>query len=258
MRFKDQVVIVTGGGSGIGAATARIFARDGASVTVADIANQDEVAKEITKVGGKAIAVRCDVSSSDSVQKMIEATISAFGRLDVMVSNAGVGVLSFAEGTSEEDWDRCQAINVKGGFLCAKYAIPHLRNAGGGSILFTASVAGIQGVAGALPYATSKGAVVNMTRTLALDHAHENIRVNVVCPGATDTPLLRSAPVPVEVIAAMQALGRVVTPEEIGEAFAYLASPVARCITGQTLVIDSGASAGDRSIVANALKAGGP
>lgn len=249
MRFSNKVVVVTGAGSGIGAATARLFASEGARVIVADIANQDSVVSEIVARGGTADAFFCDVSNSESVKALMAKAVESFGGLDIVVSNAGIGVLGLAEPLSEADWDRCQAVNVRGGFLCAKHALPHLRAAHGGVVLFTASIAGLEGLAGSLAYAASKAALINMARTLALDHAHEDIRFNVVCPGATDTPLLRSGAAPIEAIAAMQPLRRVVSVEEIAEGFAYLASPAARSITGQTLVIDAGASAGNTTFI---------
>lgn len=248
MQFSGKVVVVTGAASGIGAATAALFAREGALVVASDVSSLDPLVAEVTTAGGRIIGVRCDVSDATSVKGLFDRVIAEFGAVNVVIANAGIGILGNCDSQTEADWDRTFAVNVKGAFLCAKLALPHLRAAGGGAILFTASIGGVEGVRGLLAYAASKAAVINLGRSLALDHAHENIRVNIVCPGATDTPMLRSGPVPVEAIAQTLPLRRLSQPEDIAEAFLFLASEKARCITGQTITVDSGATAGDYSI----------
>lgn len=249
MKLQGKVALVTGAASGIGAATARLFACEGASIVVADRMSTKAIAEAIHAAGGRAIGVEGDVSHADTARKVIDRALATFGRLDILVNNAGVGGPGSIEATTEEDWDRVLAVNVKSGFLCSKYALPHLRDAGGGVILFTASIAGLEGVLNLASYAASKAAIINLARSMALDHAHEGIRVNVVCPGATDTPMLRGglekSGIPIEVFAARLPTRRLVIPEEIAEAFLFLASSAARSITGQTLVIDGGFTAGD-------------
>lgn len=246
MRFQNTVALVTGAYSGIGAATAMLFAREGAKVVAADIKEPTDTVQAIKDCGGQAIALQGDLSNSEAVNRIVATAVETFGQLDILINNAGIGgVAPSIEDVSEEDWDRLFAINVKSGFLCTKAALPHLRRATNASILFTASIAGLEGNMGLTPYATTKAAVINMARSLALDHAKDGIRVNVVCPGATDTPMLRAVPIPMEVFASGLPLGKVVTPEEIAEGFAYLASPVARSVTGHVLVIDAGYTAGD-------------
>lgn len=256
MRFDGKVAMVTGAASGIGAATARLFAREGARVAAADIRAPDDTLRAIRDGGGQAVGITGDMSASETVDRVIGETIAAFGQLDILICNAGIGgVAPSIEHVSEADWDRMFAINVKSGFLCARAALPHLRKSPGSCMLFTASIAGLEGNMGLAPYAATKAAVINMARTLALDHAAEGIRVNVVCPGATDTTMLRSVGIPMETFACGLPLGRVIEPDEIAEGFAYLASPAARSITGQVLVIDAGYTAGDFRLAAPPMSA---
>lgn len=255
MRFENRVVVVTGAASGIGAATAALFAREGAKVMVADVASPASVVGEIQAHGGHARGLQGDVSTSEGAGRLIGATIEAWGRLDVLVNNAGVGCAPRPiEQVPEDEWDRTFAINVKSGYLCARAALPQMRKAGSGVILFTASIAGIEGVMGLAPYAASKAAVINLARTLALDHAGDGIRVNVICPGATDTAMLRGVPVSLDAMAANLPLRRLVQPGEIAEGFAYLASDAARSVTGHVLVIDAGYTAGDFKLGAPAAQ----
>lgn len=246
-RFENKVVVVTGAASGIGAATAILFAREGAKVVAVDIVAPAATVRAIEEAGGTALGVQGDLSRADDVARAIDSTISAFGQLNVLVNNAGIaaGPAPSIEEISEEKWDRIFDVNVKSGFLCTRAALPHLRRSPGSVILFTASIAGLEGVMGMTTYAASKAAVINLTRSLALDHAKEGIRVNAVCPGATDTPMLRAAPMGIAGFERGLPLGKIVTPEEIAECFAYLASPVARSITGQVLAVDAGYTAGD-------------
>lgn len=253
MKLAGAVALVTGAASGIGAATAALMAREGAAVVAADVAAPDAVVGSIRAAGGRASGVQADLSRPAGARAAIDHAVAAFGRLDVLVNNAGVAGAGSVESVSEEAWDRVLAANLTSGFLCSKYALPHLRAAGGGVILFTSSIAGLEGVAGLAPYCASKAAIVNLARSMALDHAREGIRVNAVCPGATDTPLLREglekSGLPAEVFASRLPTQRLVTPEEVAEAFVFLASSAARSVTGQALVIDGGFTAGDSGFV---------
>lgn len=245
MRLKDKVAIITGSASGIGAATARLFAREGASIVVSDIAPTRPVVDAITAAGGNAIGLEGDVSQSPVVAKLIDTTVSTFGKLDIFVSNAGAHTLPKPiDQTTEDEWDRILAVNLTAGFLCIKHAIPHLRKTRG-VILLTASIAGLEGVKGLGAYAVTKAAVINMGRTAALDYASDGIRVNVMCPGATATPMLKASEIPMDLIAQALPLRKLIPPEEIAEGFCYLASAAASSITGHVLTIDAGWTAGD-------------
>lgn len=245
MRLKDKVAIVTGGASGIGAAIAKLFAREGARVVVSDIAPTKPVVDAITAAGGKAISLEGDVSQSATVAKLVDTTVSVFGTLDIFVSNAGISSVPMPiDQTTEEEWDRIVAINLTAGFLCIKHAIPHLRKSRG-VFLLTASIAGLEGVKGLGAYAVTKAAVINMGKTAALDYAAEGVRVNVVCPGATATAMLKASGMPLDLIAQGLPLRKLIQPEEIAEGFCYLASSAAASITGHVLTIDAGWTAGD-------------
>jgi meso-butanediol dehydrogenase / (S,S)-butanediol dehydrogenase / diacetyl reductase len=248
LRFAGQTVLVTGGGDGIGAAVARRFAAEGASVVVADVDDTaaERVAGELRATGARAGAVRCDVTSADDARRAVAAADALSGRLDVLVNNAGIGPFGNVTSHTEEEWDHVFAVNCKGGFLMAKHAVPLLRRGGGGSILFTASVGGLRGTMRLLAYTASKGAVLAMVRSMALDHGRHGIRVNAVCPGATRTPRWCADPPPVEeaFARATPVAERISTPDEQAAAFAFLASADAGFITGQMLVVDGGASTG--------------
>lgn len=252
MKLQDKVAIVTGAGKGIGQGIARVFVKYGAKVVVADWDEEAgaKTAEELRQAGGDAIFVKCDVSNEEQVKALIQATVDKYGRIDILVNNAGIGVYTPVLETSLEQWNRCLAVNLTGVFLCSKYAIPHIKAAGGGAIVNIASVHSYQNVGGTAPYAASKGGVVALTRVMAIDHGRDNIRVNAICPGWIDTPLIRgifaSAPDPVEARRAVerrQILGRLGTPEEVGEAAAFLASNEASYITGASLMVDNGMTA---------------
>jgi meso-butanediol dehydrogenase / (S,S)-butanediol dehydrogenase / diacetyl reductase len=247
-RFEGSVVLVTGGGDGIGAATARRFASEGASVMVADLSEEraNAIAAELVAAGASAAAVRCDVTKSLDAKAAVEATEALFGRLDILINNAGIGPLGNVYSHTEEEWDMVFAVNCKGGFLMSKYAIPVMRKTGGGSVLFTASVGGFRGTMRFLAYTASKAAVLAMVRSMALDHGRHGIRVNAICPGATRTPRWAANPPPIEAEFARQTpvAERIATPEEQASAFAFLASPDAAFVTGQMITVDGGASLG--------------
>ncbi len=252
MKLQDKVAIVTGAGKGIGQGIARVFVKYGAKVVVADW-DEDAglgTAEELRRSGGNAIFVKCDVSNEEQVKAMIQAAIASYGRLNILVNNAGIGVYKTVLDTTSEDWDRCLGVNLKGVFLCSKYAIPHIKAAGGGAIVNIASVHSYQNVGGTAPYAASKGGVVALTRVMAIDHGRDNIRVNAICPGWIYTPLIQgifaASPDPEEAKRAVerrQLLGRLGRPEEVGEAAAFLASDEASYITGASLMVDNGMTA---------------
>jgi NAD(P)-dependent dehydrogenase (short-subunit alcohol dehydrogenase family) len=253
MRLGDRVALITGGASGIGRATALLFAREGAAVSVVD---QDEaggqaVARAIVGEGGRAIFLRCDVTQATNCQRGVEQTLGELGGLDILVNNAGIIRRATILETSEAEWDNVMAVNVKSIFLMSKYAIPVMAEAGGGVIINMASGWGLVGGQRAVAYCASKGAVVLLTKSMALDHGRQNIRVNCICPGDTDTPMLRdearqlgepTAQFLAE--AAQRPLGRIGRPEDIAQAALYLASDASSFVTGTALVVDGGGLAG--------------
>ncbi len=247
-RFEGAVALVTAGGDGIGAAVARRFAGEGACVMVADAdgASAARVAAELVDSGCSATPVHCDVSVAADAERTVAAVEAAYGRLDVLVNNAGIGPTGNIYSHTEDEWDRVFDVNVKGGFLMSKHAVPLMRRSGGGSILFTASVGGHRGTMRFLAYSASKAAVLQMMRCMALDHGRHGIRVNAVCPGPCRTPRWAEMAPPFE---AEFARGtpldeRISTPEEQAAAFAFLASPDAAFITGEMITVDGGLSTG--------------
>lgn len=247
--LKDKIALITGGASGIGHATALLFAREGAAVAIADIDAQagEAVAREIESAGGRSLFIACDVTLAADCQHAVEATVAAFGGLDILFNNAGIIRRADVLTTTEVEWDRVMAVNVKSIFLMSKYAIPVMEKRGGGAIINTSSGWGLKGGGNAVSYCASKGAVTNMTRAMAIDHGPQKIRVNAVCPGDTDTPMLRGEARQLgrpeqEFLAeaAARPLGRYGTPEEIAQAVLFLASDAASYITGAALVVDGG------------------
>jgi NAD(P)-dependent dehydrogenase (short-subunit alcohol dehydrogenase family) len=245
--------LITGGASGIGRATALLFAREGAAISVVDLdeVGGQAVVKKIVDEGGRAIFVRCDVSQAADCQRVVQQTVDELGGLDILFNNAGIIRRATVIDTTEEEWDRVMAVNVKSIFLFGKYAIPIMAQAGGGVIINTASGWGLVGGRRAVSYCASKGAVVNMTRAMALDHGEQNIRVNCVCPGDTDTPMLRDEARQLGASdenflagAADRPLQRIGKPEDIARAALYLASDASSFVTGTTLVVDGGGLAG--------------
>jgi NAD(P)-dependent dehydrogenase (short-subunit alcohol dehydrogenase family) len=247
--LKNKVALITGGASGIGRATAMLFAQEGATVAVVDINAElgKSAAAEIERTGGRAIFISCDVTRSDDCWQAVARTVEAFGGLDILFNNAGIIRRADVLTTTEAEWERVMDVNVKSVFLMSKYAIPHMEKRGGGAIINTSSGWGLKGGGNAVSYCASKGAVTNMTRAMAIDHGPQNIRVNAVCPGDTDTPMLRGEAKqlgqPEEAFlaeAASRPLGRYAQPEEIASAVLFLASEAARYVTGTALVVDGG------------------
>jgi len=252
MRLKDKVCIVTGGGSGIGRASALLFAREGARLAVADKRLQaaEAVTAECTDAGAQALPVAVDVARAAEVQRMIATTMATFGRLDVLVNNAGYGIAGSVVETDEQAWDDLMAVNVRGVFLCCKYAIPAMQANGGGAIVNTASVVAAVGIRDRAAYCASKGAVAALTRAVAVDHIGDGIRCNAVAPGTVDTPyfdrILKTSADPAAVrkkLEERQLLGRLGTPEEIAAAILFLAGDESRFATGTILTIDGGMTA---------------
>jgi len=245
--------LITGGAAGIGRATATLFAREGAAVAVADLdeAGGKEVVQAILDAGGRAMFVLCNVTQAPDCRRAVHLVVDEWGGLDILFNNAGVIRRATLVDTTEEEWERVMAVNVKSIFLMSKYAIPVMEQAGGGVIINTGSGWGLVGGARAAAYCASKGAVVNMTRAMALDHGGQNIRVNCICPGDTDTAMLREEAGQLGVAektflagAAARPLGRIGRPEDVAQAALYLASDAASFVTGAVLVVDGGGLAG--------------
>ena len=246
MRLKGKAAVVTGAGQGIGAAIARLFAAEGARLVLADMRSGPAtgVVEEITSGGGEAVFVQADVTSDSDCKRMIDTAIERFGALDILVNNAGIAGKGTVTEATEELWDRVMAVNLKSIFLACRHAVPHMERAGGGSIVCIASVAGMTGEMGQVAYNTSKHGVIGLVRCMAYDHAAAGIRVNAVCPGAIDTPLL--SPLTEERLTRLEGLHmmrRLGRPEEIANAVLYLAGDESSFITGAAHVVDGGYTA---------------
>jgi NAD(P)-dependent dehydrogenase (short-subunit alcohol dehydrogenase family) len=249
----EKIVIISGGAHGIGEATVLAFAREAGRVALIDLDSEaaERVAQKGRSLGGDVMFVRADVARADEAQEAVRQTVSAFGGVDVVFNNAGIQPresYKTAEHLDEAVWDRVMDVNVKGCFLLCKYAIPELRKRGGGVIINNASVQGLQSQKLVAAYAASKGAVLSLTRNLALDYAGENIRVVAVCPGSVDTPMLRATAAlastdPEATLGEWglkHPLGRIARPEEIAEVVLFLASERASFITGEYVCVDGG------------------
>lgn len=248
-RLEGKVALVTGGGSGIGRAICERFAREGARVVVADWRREaaEETVARITAGVGTALPTSGDVASPDDAERMVAETVGAYGKLDVLVANAGQALVATAVETTPEQWERTIGTNLTGCFLLARAAIPRLIAAGGGSIVLTASQLAFVGAERFAAYAASKGGVLNLARALALDHARDRIRVNALCPGAVETPLLldqfagQDGPQgSLDDLVALHPLGRLGQPDEIAAAALFLASDESSFVTGSALVVDGG------------------
>lgn len=244
-RLKGKVALITGGGSGIGRATCLLFAREGATVVVADYVAEGghETVRQIKATGGEAAFVQADVSKSADVQNMIATAAKTYGRVDVLFNNAGIeGPSTKIANYKEDDWDRVIAIDLTSVYLGMKYVIPKMIEQGGGAIISTASVAGLVGFPGSGAYAAAKAGVVNMTRMVALEYADKNIRVNCICPGIIDTPMVDRVvgSRPKERVIKAEPIGRLGKPEDIANAALFLASDESSFATGAPFIIDGG------------------
>jgi len=242
---QGKIALVTGGGSGIGRATALKLAKEGAKVMIADYVPEggERTVRMIEEAGGEASFVAADVSVTKQVEAMVAKTIASYGRIDCAFNNAGIeGRMANTVECTEETWDRTIAINLKGVWLCMKYEIPQMLKQGGGTIVNTASIAGLVGFEGLPAYNASKGGVVQLTRTAALEFATKNIRVNCVCPGVIRTPmverLLDNRSFTEEQLNAGEPVGRMGKPEEIAEGVVWLLSDASSFVTGHPLVVD--------------------
>lgn len=252
-RLDQKIAFVTGAGSGIGEHIARLFAQQGAHVILSDVRADavERVASEIQAAGGSTRTQRLDVAEEFQVKGAIERVAATEGRLDILVNNAGVSHVGTILETSLEDWERLMSVNARGVFLCSKYALTQMlaQNPAGGILVNIASVAGMIAIDRRFPYSATKGAVISMTRSIALDFVAQGIRCNAICPGTVHTPFVEGyltrnfAGREDEVrqqLHARQPLGRMGRPEEIAYAALYLASDEAAFVTGSTLVIDGG------------------
>jgi NAD(P)-dependent dehydrogenase (short-subunit alcohol dehydrogenase family) len=246
-NYTGKVAFVTGAANGIGRATALAFARKGAAVVIADVSEQgnQETARMIEKLGGRVLAVRCNVTQTEDVKAALSKTIEAFGRLDVAFNNAGVEQKKVATAElEEEEWDRIVNINLRGVFLCMKYEIPLMLKQGGGAIVNTSSGAGVIGIKEGAAYTAAKHGLIGLTKSAALEYAPLNIRVNAVAPGYIDTPMMLrftgGTAEGKEKVIAQEPIGRMGQPEEIANAVVWLCSDASSFVVGHTLVVDGG------------------
>jgi NAD(P)-dependent dehydrogenase (short-subunit alcohol dehydrogenase family) len=252
MKLHGKVAIITGGSSGIGLAAARLFAREGCRVVLAARGAERgrQAAQQVCQEGGEAIFVPCDVSRAADCRRVVEKAVETFGRLDILFNNAGVIYIDrTVVQTSEEEWDETMNSNLRGTFLMSKAALPEMVKVGGGAVVNNASVFGLKAGAGAAAYCAAKGGVIQLTRAMAVDHAAQNIRVNCICPGSVDTPMLRGE---METLgggeemaarfAARHPMNRIAAPEEVARAVLYLASDDSPFVTGVILPVDGGRS----------------
>ncbi len=240
-RFKAKVVLVTGGSTGIGQAIAVEFAREGATVIICSRKESSITLQMIEDIGGKAHFIQCDVSRVDNIKKMFSEIKNSYGRLDIAVNNAGVGTVTSFEKTTEQEFDHIAGICFKGVFFCMKEEIIAMKRSGGGAIVNIASTAGVRSTSASAVYVGSKHGVVGESKKAAMEYARDNIRINVICPGATKTPIME--PYITETYAQKIPMGRVADPREIAMPSLFLCSPDASYITGAVVMVDGGNTA---------------
>ncbi|TLS35864.1 SDR family NAD(P)-dependent oxidoreductase [Pseudalkalibacillus caeni] len=246
MRLKGKSAIITGGASGIGEYTVRDMVKEGANVLIADINDEmgEKLAAELNTEQTNVIYQHVDVSNEQDIEAMVNRAVNEFGKLDIIFSNAGIGAMSPTTDLPYEEWKKVISINLDGVFLCAKHAIKAMQQSGGGSVINCASILGHVGQAATASYTAAKGGVVNLTRALAVEYAKENIRVNAVCPGYIETPLLNELDEAMKNhLISLHPMGRLGKPEEIAKAVTFLASEDASFVTGANLLVDGGYTA---------------
>ncbi len=252
-KWNDKVALVTGAGSGIGRATAYAFAREGATVVVADVSMKggQETVDHIRRNGGEALCIRCDVAQSEDVQALVSKAVETYGRLDYALNNAGIeGAWGTTADYAEEDWNKVLRINLTGPYLCMKYEILQMLKQGKGAIVNTASILGVVGFEKSPAYTAAKHGLVGLTKVAALENAAQGIRINAVCPGFIETPMVMERgpiastnPKNYQYLAQLHPMKRLGKPEEIAQAVVWLCSEGSSFITGQTLIVDGGYTA---------------
>ena len=252
MRLRDKVAIITGAGAGVGAATATRFCAEGAHVLLCDWDTDAvaAIADQLRTTGGDVLALTVNVADEAQVRQLVAATIDRWGRLDILINNAGVGSATDILNTTAEEWSRVMDVNLKGPFLCCKYSIPVMLEQGGGSIVNVASISSTCGIPGQAVYGPSKGGLLQLTRQLAIEYARRGIRVNAVAPGTVDTPMLHKTlgsldnpDALMQFLLHNHPIGRIAQPVEIANAILFLASDEASFITGANLAVDGGYTA---------------
>jgi meso-butanediol dehydrogenase / (S,S)-butanediol dehydrogenase / diacetyl reductase len=249
MRLAGKIAIITGAAAGVGRASALLFAREGAKIAAVDLddAGVQTLREEVSATGGDALAVRADVSKADEVQRVVQSVLDRFGSVDILFNNVGIVPHGKLHTISEAEWDRTMTINVKSMYLLCRKVIPVFLRQGGGVILNTSSATALRSVPDRVAYSTSKGAVLALTRSMAVDYVRDHIRVNCLCPGTVDTPSFRQRmaafPDPEEALrqfVTRQPMGRLGTADEVAQAALYLVSDEAQFVTGAAFSIDGG------------------
>lgn len=245
-RLSGKRTVVTGAGRGLGAAIAELFVQQGARVVLADLdlESADATARRISPGEDAAVAVRADITLASHAERLMVTAADRFGGIDILVNNAGIASQGTVCEVGEEQWDRVMAVNMKGAYLCSRFAVPHMERAGGGSIVCIASASGVIGQKGQVAYNVSKHGVIGLVRCMALDHADSHIRVNALCPGVMKTPMLDAlSDGQLEELKAMHPLGRVGEPAEVAQTVLHLASDESSFTTGGVFLIDGGLTA---------------